>query len=185
MPYVLTAAAKNTPAYMKAEDPIYVLENCIPIDSKYYLENQLAKPLLRIFEPILGDKAESILLRGEHTRTKSVVTSKVGALAQFTKKREACLGCKALLQKGYETKALCQHCENNEAALYQQELSLQRKMEDKFARLWTECQRCQGSLHEEVLCTSRDCPIFYMRKKIRMDLDSQEKRVQRFGVPLW
>jgi hypothetical protein len=46
------------------QDPIYVLENNIPIDMQYYLENQLSKPLLRIFEPILGDKkAESVLLR--------------------------------------------------------------------------------------------------------------------------
>lgn len=45
------------------QDPIYVLENNIPIDTQYYLENQLSKPLLRIFEPILGEKkAESILL---------------------------------------------------------------------------------------------------------------------------
>lgn len=86
VPYVLCCAAKNTPAYMKAEDPIYVLENSIPIDANYYMENQLSKPLLRIFEPILGDKAESLLLKGEHTRTKAMVTSKVGALAAFTKK---------------------------------------------------------------------------------------------------
>jgi len=26
-------------------------------------------------------------------------------------------------------------------------------LESKFSRLWTQCQRCQGSLHEEVLCT--------------------------------
>ena len=46
-----------------SKDPIYVLENSIPIDTQYYLENQLSKPLLRIFEPILGEKkAESILL---------------------------------------------------------------------------------------------------------------------------
>ena len=46
------------------QDPIFVLENNIPIDTQYYLENQLSKPLLRIFEPILGDKkAESVLLR--------------------------------------------------------------------------------------------------------------------------
>ena len=32
-----------------------MLEHNIPIDTSYYLENQLAKPLLRIFEPILGD----------------------------------------------------------------------------------------------------------------------------------
>lgn len=48
---------------MNSEDPIYVLENNIAIDTQYYLENQLSKPLLRIFEPILGEKkAESELL---------------------------------------------------------------------------------------------------------------------------
>lgn len=185
VPYVLCSAAKGTPAYAKAEDPIYVLENCIPIDTTYYLENQLSKPLLRIFEPILGEKAESILLRGEHTRTRSVVTSKVSALGAFTKKRETCIGCKTVLQSGYEHKAVCQHCEDKEPSLYQQELASQRELEEKFSRLWTECQRCQGSLHEEVLCTSRDCPIFYMRKKVQMELDTQEKRVYRFGVPAW
>lgn len=40
-----------------------MLENSIPIDTQYYLEQQLSKPLLRIFEPILGEsKAESVLL---------------------------------------------------------------------------------------------------------------------------
>ncbi|XP_055629007.1 DNA polymerase delta catalytic subunit [Toxorhynchites rutilus septentrionalis] len=185
VPYVIITAAKNTPAYMKAEDPMYVLENSVPIDANYYLENQLSKPLLRIFEPILGEKAESVLLRGDHTRTRSVVTSKVGALSAFTKKRDACLGCKALLPVGYEGQALCQHCKPKEAALYQNELSAQRSLEDRFSRLWTQCQRCQGSLHEEVICTSRDCPIFYMRTKIKVELETQEKRVARFGVPEW
>ncbi|KAF7239738.1 DNA polymerase delta catalytic subunit [Varanus komodoensis] len=98
------------------EDPIYVLENNLPIDTQYYLEQQLAKPLLRIFEPILGEgKAQNDLLKGEHTRCKTVT-----------------------------------HLSS---------------LEEKFSRLWTQCQRCQGSLHEDVLCTSRDCPIFYMRKK--------------------
>lgn len=184
VPYVLVAAAKNTPAYMKAEDPIYVLENNVPIDANYYLDN-LSKPLLRIFEPILGDKAESILLRGEHTRTRSVVTSKVGALSAFTKKKETCMGCKAVLTKEYEKKALCQYCEKNAVTIYQKEFFNQRLLEEKFCRLWTECQRCQGSLHEEVLCTSKDCPIFYMRTKVKMELESQEKRTKRFGLPTW
>jgi len=47
-------------AYEKSEDPLYVLENNLPIDTKYYLENQLSKPLMRIFEPILGEKASSL-----------------------------------------------------------------------------------------------------------------------------
>ena len=55
VPYVIIAASKKTPAYLKAEDPIYVLEKNVPIDTQYYLDNQLAKPLTRIFEPILGE----------------------------------------------------------------------------------------------------------------------------------
>ncbi|KAJ9587970.1 hypothetical protein L9F63_018599 [Diploptera punctata] len=183
VPYVIVAAAKNTPAYQKAEDPIYVLENSVPIDSSYYLENQLSKPLLRIFTPILGDKAESILLRGDHTRTKAVVTSRVGALSAFTRKKETCIGCKAVLSDSGTP--LCQHCLPKESFLYQQELARFNSLEDRFCRLWTECQRCQGSLHEEVLCTSRDCPIFYMRKKVQLDLSNQDKILQRFGDPTW
>lgn len=44
-------------AFEKSEDPLYVLEHSIPIDTKHYLETQLSNPLMRIFEPILGDKA--------------------------------------------------------------------------------------------------------------------------------
>ena len=55
-------------------------------------------------------------------------------------------------------------------------------LEDKFSRLWTQCQRCQGSRHEEVLCTRRDCPIFYMRKKIQIELGDKDKVLQRFGA---
>lgn len=184
VPYILTCAAKNTPAYMKAEDPIYVLENSIPIDFNHYLENQLSKPLLRIFEPILGDKAESLLLKGEHTRTKAMVTSKVGALAKFTKKTEKCIGCKTIMPNNTKH-ALCNHCSGKEGKLYITEVFKLRQLQEKFSRLWTECQRCQGSLHEEVLCTNRDCTIFYMRKKMGIELDAQEKTISRFGEPIW
>ncbi|CAH1125416.1 unnamed protein product [Ceutorhynchus assimilis] len=184
IPYVITSATKTAKAFEKAEDPIYVLENNIPIDAKYYLENQLSKPLIRIFQPILGDNAESILLRGEHTRTRTVVTSKVGALSAFTQKKETCLGCKSVLPKGYEAEALCAYCKPKESTIYQQELSHHRMLEDRFSDLFTECQRCQGSLHEEILCTSRDCPIFYIRKKVQMELETTKTKIARFGDPV-
>ena len=185
VPYVIIAAAKGTPAYAKAEDPIYVLENNIPIDAAYYLSNMLSKPLLRIFEPILGEKAESTLLKGEHTLTKTMVTSKISALSAFTKKRATCIGCKVPLPPGQDDQAVCQHCKEKESAIYQKQINTFAAMEEKFARLWTQCQRCQGSRHEEVLCTSRDCPIFYMRKKIQIELSDQDKVLQRFGAPNW
>jgi len=33
----------------RAEDPLYIIEKKLPIDSKYYIENQLLPPLERIF----------------------------------------------------------------------------------------------------------------------------------------
>lgn len=161
------------------QDPIYVLENNIPIDAQHYLTNQIAKPLLRIFEPILGEsKAESVLLRGDHTRTKTVVTSKVSALAAFTTKKATCINCKVPLEG---SGAVCRYCKPKESAIYQKQIGQFAALEDKFARLWTQCQTCQGSLHEEVLCSSRDCPIFYVRKKVQIELSEQNKVLQRFG----
>jgi DNA polymerase delta subunit 1 len=47
-----------------------VLENNLPIDYSYYIENQIKLPLIRIFEPIYNDakKAELALFSGEHVR---------------------------------------------------------------------------------------------------------------------
>lgn len=59
--YVIIRGMKNLPAYERAEDPLYVLEHNLPIDTQYYLENQLSKPLVRIFEPILGSETEAKL----------------------------------------------------------------------------------------------------------------------------
>ncbi|KAH0626687.1 hypothetical protein JD844_001794 [Phrynosoma platyrhinos] len=175
VPYVIIGAAKG--------DPIYVLENNLPIDTQYYLEQQLAKPLLRIFEPILGEgKAQNILLKGEHTRCKTVLTAKVGGLMAFATKRSTCIGCRAVLN---HHGAVCKFCLDRQSELYQKEVTHLSSLEEKFSRLWTQCQRCQGSLHEDVLCTSRDCPIFYMRKKVQKDLDDQEVLISRFGPPTW
>ena len=51
--------------------------------------------------------------------------------------------------------------------IYARGLAAVNDLEGAFSALWTQCQRCQGSLHQDVLCTSRDCPIFYRRKKAR------------------
>lgn len=87
-------------AYEKAEDPLWVLENNLPIDTKYYLENQLSKPLLRIFEPILGEAKAQSLLSGEHTRTVIIAAPTTGGLMKFAKKTASCLGCKVPLLNG-------------------------------------------------------------------------------------
>ncbi|KAL1921871.1 uncharacterized protein VTP21DRAFT_10513 [Calcarisporiella thermophila] len=175
--YVIVKAYKGAAAYERSEDPIYVLENNIPIDTKYYLDNQLSKPLMRLFEPILGEKAES-LLTGEHTRTVQVSTPTVGGLMRFAVKTLTCMGCKTPLPKG--EKAVCKYCKPRIDELYQKQLSTVNDLEVRFSRLWTQCQRCQGSLNQDVICTSKDCPIFYMRKKAQKDLKDATNNLERF-----
>ncbi|CAG8665710.1 3087_t:CDS:10, partial [Ambispora gerdemannii] len=144
--YVIVKSTKGAAAYERSEDPIYVLENNIPIDTKYYLDNQLSKPLMRIFEPILGEKAQH-LLDGDHTRKIAVQTPTVGGLMKFAVKTATCLGCKTPLPKNES--AVCHHCTTKLGGLYHKQLDTVNKLEVQFARLWTQCQRCQGSLHQD------------------------------------
>ena len=67
VPYVMIKGTVGAKAYEKAEDPIYVLDNNVPIDTNWYLEHQLSEPIKRLFEPILPDNTNS-LLEGDHTR---------------------------------------------------------------------------------------------------------------------
>nr|GMC84221.1 DNA polymerase delta catalytic subunit [Ipomoea batatas]GMC88561.1 DNA polymerase delta catalytic subunit [Ipomoea batatas] len=124
VPYVIVKAAKGAKAYEKSEDPIYVLENNIPIDPQYYLENQISKPLLRIFEPILKNASKE-LLHGSHTRSISISTPSTGGIMKFAKKQLTCIGCKALI--------------------------------------------------------SRDCPIFYRRKKAQKDMAEAKIQLDRWS----
>lgn len=115
-------------AYERSEDPIYVLENNIPIDTQYYLENQISKvslvdctfmwfynlflhftclltvveiqqPLLRLFEPILKNASKE-LLSGDHTRSISISTPSNSGIMKFAKRQLSCIGCKALIRYG-------------------------------------------------------------------------------------
>ncbi|KAK2445058.1 recovery protein [Trifolium repens] len=178
VPYVIIKAAKGAKAYERSEDPIYVLENNIPIDPHYYLENQISKPILRIFEPILKNASKE-LLHGSHTRSISISTPSNSGIMKFAKKQYTCIGCKAVLSGGNRT--LCSHCKGREAELYCKSVAQVSDLEILFGRLWTQCQECQGSLHQDVLCTSRDCPIFYRRKKAQKDMAEARLQLDRWS----
>ncbi|KAK9894003.1 putative delta DNA polymerase [Cystobasidium minutum MCA 4210] len=181
--YVIIKGSTGARAYEKAEDPLYVLENNLPVDTRHYLENQLSKPLLRIFEPILGEKANS-LLAGDHTRTVTIATPTTGGLMGFVKKTLTCLACRAPIgnvAKGMNT-AICKNCraKGRTPEMYQKHLTLTTAAEAMHAKLWTNCQRCQGSLHQDVVCQNGDCPIFYMRRKAMKDVEDNLATLVRF-----
>ena len=100
---------------------------------------------------------------------------------KFAKKTATCLGCKKPLVSAEEKDgAVCIDCRPRFAELYSKQLTKVSELEVKFARLWTQCQRCQGSIHNEVICSSRDCPIFYMRVKVVKDVEDSGKELERF-----
>jgi DNA polymerase delta subunit 1 len=179
--YVIVKGRGDSKNYEKSEDPIYVLENNVPIDTKYYLDNQLANPLGRIFEPILGEKKANSLLAGDHTRSVTVAAPSKGGLMGFAKKTQTCMGCKTpLVGKELADGAVCVNCRPRIGELYTKSVNKVGELEVRFGRLWTQCQRCQGSMHSEVLCSSRDCPIFYMRMKARKEVEEAGKELSRF-----
>lgn len=69
--FVIVKGAKGAKASDKAEDPIFALEHNLPIDAQHYLDHHLSQPLLRIFEPIMGEKRAKGLLTGVPRSTTS------------------------------------------------------------------------------------------------------------------
>ena len=69
---------------------------------------------------------------------------------------------------------------NQEVEVYQNKLMTVNELEQQFGALWTQCQRCQGSMHYDVICINRDCPIFYRRSKVKKDLAEASAALARF-----
>lgn len=179
--YVIIQAAKGAPAYEKSEDPVWVLDNNLPIDTAYYLDNQLSNPLIRIFEPIIPNPQS--LISGDHTRTVCKPTPKGGGIMNFAVKKETCMGCRTLVSPSDKIPGtpLCKNCGPKEGEIYAAKLAEVNTHQKVFNQLWTECQRCQGSFHQEVICSNRDCPIFYKRKKVQIDLQKVQDELDKFA----
>merc|ERR1719456_1553196 len=110
VPYVILKGSKNQPAYEKAEDPIYVLEQNLSIDAQHYIDHQLKQPVMRILENIVP-KAESVIFKGEHTLKVASTTPTTGAMSKFFVASLRCLGCKTPIPAG----GLCKKCAENKA----------------------------------------------------------------------
>ena len=181
VPYVVIAGFKGAATYEKAEDPIYVLENSLPIDFKWYLTNQLSKPLTRIFEPIIENVGKT-LLQGDHTRKLFVPTptARKGSLMMFASKKSKCMGCKTPIDD--EMGNLCKYCIPKESQIYLDKLGVLREAQLRYSKLWAEAQRIHGTIHTDIMCTGDGCACnFYRRKKVQMDIKLAEEAIAKFG----
>ncbi|EGG13498.1 DNA polymerase delta catalytic subunit [Cavenderia fasciculata] len=179
VPFVITQGIKNAPLHEKAHDPLHVLENNIQLDTKYYCDHQLRGPLMRIFEPILANP-ESIFT-GDHTRSVHIQSAPpTKSFFSSLEKKRKCMACPNELAANESS--VCKDCRNKEADLYQTSLQNLTNLENQFSQTWTQCQRCSGSLHQPVLCSNRDCPIFYLRTKVQKDLTEARRTVEKFSI---
>jgi DNA polymerase delta subunit 1 len=170
---------RGTKVFEKAEDPNYVMQHHVPIDKSYYLTNQLANPVVRVFEPILGSKqaAYQMLFAGVETLTvKNQVSREKNTILRYTKPVAVCLGCAVSLpQKSTNQSYLCAHCEPRRAEIILQKSTRLHQAQQVYADLWMQCQTCQGSLTQKVICGNCDCPIYYMRTKSTQTLKEQQE----------
>jgi len=181
VPYVMIKGAVGAKAWEKAEDPIYVLEHNLPIDTQWYLEHQLSEPIKRLFEPILPDNVNS-LLEGDHTRKIHKATPTMGGLMKFAKVTERCLGCKTAIKEGAADRALCAGCKEREPELYVSALSNVTQCETMFWLAQVECARVSGHNYKDVIGIARDSPLYYQMKKTQMDLSAARKTLARFAT---
>lgn len=189
VPYVVISGPKGAKTYEKSEDPLYALDNNLCIDAQYYIENQLKQPLLRIFGPAMGGndgdkKAEGRLFKGAHTMTVKANTPQNTALGMFVKKSVRCMGCKALITDP-KLGSMCNHCSEGKAGeVIIDRIQELREKEEEYGRLWTQCQRCQGSLMETVICSNSDCEIFYRRARARKDVQILQERMSKLNIDM-
>lgn len=205
IPYIMRSGDKKASKTEWVEDPLYALEHQTPPNIPFYLE-RLKKSVLRLFE-FVTPNAELKMFTGEHMRQRKIVTpslmesddyalpdkklaaasNRLGGILQYARTTKSCLGCNMEMcyvdkqgnQGGYD---MCDACAPKVAIHYAKQQAKVNKLEHDFGRLWTHCQSCQGSLHQEVICAANDCPIFYARTARFYDLGRARKRLARFDM---
>ncbi|UKJ88277.2 DNA polymerase delta catalytic subunit [Theileria orientalis] len=164
--YIIVKGTKGEAQYDRAEEPLYVTENNLPIDTNHYLES-IKTTLLRIFDVVMTNPQS--LFSGEHTRVINISSNTGGLMNKFLKKVNRCLSCNTVIQ----TSTFCDNCnQSKKQQVLLDKLKICRMKEETYFKLWTHCQRCQGNLHSAVVCDNRDCPIFYRRVKTSKDLSN-------------
>jgi DNA polymerase delta subunit 1 len=181
IPYVVTLFDSKLHAgqqiFHRSEDPLYVLQNDIPIDLNYYINNQLQKPLLRLFHPILGDETETILFGHPNKRRKKTDRT----LSHNT----ACLICKQLVKYSntYDPVYVCMFCKLKNPEYKQIIDNNVDSIVEQFNNLWSTCIECQNNVENSVIqCRNKDCSILYERTKVKRILCKCELQKQNINA---
>lgn len=184
IPYVIVQGARNAKVYEKSEDPTYVIKNKIPIDTAYYLKQQMEKPLMGIFEPIYGaSRAHALLFVGSHMNTiVKTCSATSGSIMKYVTRTVVCVGCNVALTATTDNvlRNLCHRCLAKESEVYIRMQAEVAEYELTASRLRSTCMRCQQtSFGSDDSCQNQTCPIFFTRSA---NLDKYEKRTRAMAL---
>lgn len=178
VPYVFISGVKGQPAYQRSEDPVYAMEHNLSLDTVYYIENQLKKPITRIFKQLM-DNTDTLFV-GNHMRHVVQTTSTEG-IARFFTVKARCSNCKFPVE--HTGRTLCNGCNANTNTRKRSRNQLDSDIEDLTKLLRTcenTCQTCQENSGLEIICRNRDCPTFYTREQTRTQLN--RRLAQQIGI---
>lgn len=169
VPYVLIAGAKDEPLAKRSEDPFYALQHSKPIDTDYYV-SLLLKPVMRIFEPLIGfEQTAKTIFKGEHMKTRKVLMdlSPLDHRGMVLRTVPRCLLCRVKMSSTNSfCQAYCRECSYQRASVIDKYKEIKHQYDDarsKHQYLETWCLQCQGDLANPLICANSDCSIFYLR----------------------
>ena len=164
VPYVVIEKHRDTKIFERAEDPLYAMEHNLQIDTHYYIENQLRKPLERIFGPVLSAAKITELFSGKHTLSLRKERVRSGPMAQFVVRLPSCLGCRCVLQKSERNDSLCVMCKKHSRKIKQEIVEELVDHQQEKTKIWEVCLACQDQDKEAVeRCANKDCKFLYQR----------------------
>lgn len=124
----------------KAEEPLFAIENNVPIGVDHYLE-ELESNLTPIFALIM--KKPSELFHGAHARTRVLPSlPPSGPLAKSMIRYGKCYGCHAQIAPNT---MICKDCTSNKAELFYQFMEQDYIPAEQFCtQVWQFCHRCKS-----------------------------------------
>ena len=169
VPYVVITGAPGARLIDRCVAPEELLLNPHwQLDAEYYISKNLIPPLERIFN-LAGAN-----VRGWYDEMPKIQRIRHAAAGGGTKKMTLesymqstnCLICSARFPRSETSGPLCPRCRADEPGSM---LALQTRLsrvERRYEEVLTVCRSCSGlGPLEEVLCDSKDCPVFWTRKK--------------------
>lgn len=169
--YVIIAG--KGPLHERSEDPVYALHNNLPIDTLYYLKNQITKPLERLLSSVIKD-IDALLTPPPgcvgYNGLEGVKREMPKGIGSFFKKKKVCGICKS------GEYPVCRTCDRAYPEIIMGAYKHLYELQYRYHHVMSECQDMQDSRSTPIVCSNRDCPVYYIRMELVKEIEEAQKK---------